>query len=110
MANRAPDPIIGDNEENAAHVVAVDNLTITEAFDSSDAFRGLLTRLSFPNNAITCLISHEELSLARDLSCTRPKQLSDSLESVNKLFGAQRVVASRIYFSHGSKALSIFFS
>ena len=53
MANRAPDPIIGDNEENAAHVVAVDNLTITEAFDSSDAFMGLLTRLSFPNNAIT---------------------------------------------------------
>jgi len=113
MANRAPDPIIGDNEENAAHVVAVDNLTITEAFDSSDAFRGLLTRLSFPNNAITRLISHEGLSSARDLSRTRPKQLSDSLESVNKLFGAQRVVASRIYFSHGRimrlKALSSFF-
>ena len=111
MANQNADAGVDANEDDVAIMVA--NLTITESFGSSEAFRELLGRLSFPENAITRLIIHEGLSSARDLSRTRPKHLSDSLESVNKLFGAQRVVASRIYFSHGKimrlKALSAFF-
>ena len=108
MAEPVPQPEAAQEE---ALVVA--NMTITEAFDSDRAFRELLTRLNFPVNGINRLIDHEGLSSARELARTRPKDLSDSLESVNKLFGGQARAASRIYFPHNRimrlKSLSTYF-
>ena len=94
-------------------LVEINALSITEAFDSTDALRLLLERINFDNNAINRLIDFEGLSNAREFSRIRPKNLSDSLENVNKLFGAQARLASRIYFPHSRiirlKAMSAYF-
>ena len=96
-----------------AAIVVVNNLSVTQAFDSDQALRELLIRLRFPLNSINRLITQEGLSSARELSRTRPKNLADSLESVNKLFGASNRAGSRIYFSNGRinqiKALAAYF-
>ena len=114
MADQAPDPVLYEGEEAQLRLNAeMAALTITQSFDSDATFRALLNRLRFPDNAINRLIDHEGLASARDLARTQPRNLSDSLESVNKLFGAQSRVASRIYFSHGRiiklKSLSAYF-
>ena len=94
-------------------LVEINALSITEAFDSTEALRLLLERINFDNNAINRLIDFEGLSNAREFSRIRPKNLSDSLENVNKLFGAQARLASRIYFPHSRiirlKAMSAYF-
>ena len=108
--------VVQENEEQRAQRLLeaeINALSITEAFDDPRAFRAMLSRLGFPTNGVNRLIDQEGLTNARDLSRTRPKNLSDSLESINKLFGAQTRIASRIYFPHARilklKSLSSYF-
>ena len=115
LAQNDPQTVQENEEQRAQRLLEaeINALSITEAFDDPRAFRAMLSRLGFPTNGVNRLIDQEGLTNARDLSRTRPKNLSDSLESINKLFGAQTRIASRIYFPHARilklKSLSSYF-
>ena len=115
LAQNDPQAVQENEEQRAQRLLEaeINALSITEAFDDPRAFRAMLSRLGFPTNGVNRLIDQEGLTNARDLSRTRPKNLSDSLESINKLFGAQTRIASRIYFPHARilklKSLSSYF-
>ena len=81
-------------DQVAARIAA---LTITEAFGDGPTWRALLIRLSIPVTGINRLMTHEGIGSAKELSQLRPSDLTDTLESVNKLFGNH--ARSRIYFS-----------
>ena len=72
--------------------------TITEIFDSEEAFRDLLTRINVPVRNIDRLLDEEGIDNARTLSTLRPDDVEKSLESVNRLFG-NRQLSSCIYFA-----------
>ena len=74
-------------------------LTITQAFDSQQEFRALLTLLSFPANTITRLMDSEGINSARELSNQKPNNLASSLESVNRIAASNNRQEDRAYFS-----------
>ena len=67
-------------------------------FVSKKAMKQLLFRLRFSQSSIKCLIDHKGLTSAQELTIIRPNDLSDSLESVNRLFGNSSRPYARIYF------------
>ena len=93
--------------------VSVLDLSITDTFDSKEAMKQLFLRLSFSQILIARLMDHEGLTSAQELTIIRPNDLSDSLESMNRLFGNSSRVNARIYFPLGKimklTALSTYF-
>ena len=94
-AQRAADAAM---ERQAQMDAYINTLTITEAYDDTEAFRALLLRLNLPESNVSRLIDEEGFDTARVFSFTRVKDIETSIENVNKLFGA-RTGAARIYFA-----------